>query len=39
MSTHNYAHRHAGEGSDLLYFKQIVSAAKTKAGPKPASVK
>lgn len=39
MSTHSYAQRHAGEGSDLLYFKQIVSASKTKAELKCASVK
>lgn len=39
MSTHSYAKRHAGEGSDLLHFTQIVSAATTKAGPKHASVK
>lgn len=39
MSTCSYAQRRAGEGSDLLYFKQIVSAAKTNAGPKCAPVK
>lgn len=41
MRTHRHAKRHAGEGSDLLYFNQIVSAGKkkTKAEPKLASVK
>lgn len=39
MSTHSYAQTHAGEGSDLLYFRQITSAAKTKAKSECASVK